>query len=87
MEVGSSERTTDTADLRKQSDLEAISRDPDLLLRLHPDNVAIDEAQAYPALFQSDCTWLVSLEDSPCLHADRADICEIPGCRITSANQ
>ena len=40
-------------DLEKQSDFEAISRDPDLFLRLHPDKVVIDEAQAYPALFQA----------------------------------
>jgi len=40
-------------DLEKQSDFEAISRDPDLFFRLHPGKVVIDEAQAYPALFQA----------------------------------
>ena len=40
-------------DLEKQSDFEAISRDPDLFFRLHPDRVVIDEAQAYPGLFRS----------------------------------
>ena len=40
-------------DLEKQSDFEAISRDPDLFFRLHPDKVVIDEAQTYPALFRA----------------------------------
>ena len=40
-------------DLERQSDFEAISRDPDLFFRLHPDRVAIDEAQVFPPLFQA----------------------------------
>ncbi len=40
-------------DLERQSDFEAIARDPDLFFRLHPDRVAIDEAQAFPPLFQA----------------------------------
>jgi uncharacterized protein len=32
-------------------DLEVISRDPDLFLRLHPHRVAIDEAQLLPSIF------------------------------------
>jgi len=38
-------------DLEKGADLEVISRDPDLFLRLHPRRVAIDEAQLLPAIF------------------------------------
>ena len=40
-------------DLERQSDFEAIARDPDLFFRLHPDRVAIDEAQTFPPLFQA----------------------------------
>lgn len=40
-------------DLEKASDFEVISRDPDLFLRLHPNWVAIDEAQLLPELFAS----------------------------------
>ena len=40
-------------DLEKASDFEIISRDPDLFLRLHPNQVAIDEAQLLPELFAS----------------------------------
>ena len=40
-------------DLEKGSDFEIISRDPDLFLRLHPNQVAIDEAQILPELFAS----------------------------------
>jgi predicted AAA+ superfamily ATPase len=40
-------------DLEKSSDLEIISRDPDLFLRLNPAQVAIDEAQLLPELFSS----------------------------------
>ena len=40
-------------DLEKQSDYEAVSRDPDLYFRLHSDHVAIDEAQAFPPLFNA----------------------------------
>ncbi|MDF1614368.1 ATP-binding protein [Desulfurivibrio dismutans] len=40
-------------DLEKTNDFEAISRDPDLFLRLHPNRVAIDEAQLLPPLFNS----------------------------------
>lgn len=38
-------------DLEKGSDFDIISRDPDLFLRLHPEQVAIDEAQLLPELF------------------------------------
>jgi len=38
-------------DLERASDLEQVSRDPDLFLRLNPSRVAIDEAQTFPALF------------------------------------
>lgn len=38
-------------DLEKQSDIQNIVQDPDLFLRLNPDNVAIDEAQLLPELF------------------------------------
>ena len=40
-------------DLERQSDFEAISRDPDLFFRLHPNRVAIDEAQMFPPLFHA----------------------------------
>jgi hypothetical protein len=39
-------------DLERGADYDLISRDPDLFLRLHPDHVAIDEAQQLPALFE-----------------------------------
>jgi len=38
-------------DLEKASDLEIISRDPDLFLRLQPNFIAIDEAQKLPSIF------------------------------------
>ena len=38
-------------DLERGSDLQVISRDPDLFLRLNPDDVAVDEAQLFPELF------------------------------------
>ncbi len=38
-------------DLERFSDLESLSRDPDLFLRLNPAKVAIDEAQMLPAVF------------------------------------
>lgn len=38
-------------DLEKLADAEAISRDPDLFFRLHPDRTAIDECQLQPRLF------------------------------------
>lgn len=38
-------------DLEKARDMEAVSRDPDLFLRLNSENVIIDEAQMLPALF------------------------------------
>jgi predicted AAA+ superfamily ATPase len=37
--------------LEKQSDLDVISRDTDLFLRLNPRQIAIDESQVLPALF------------------------------------
>ena len=40
-------------DLEKGSDLEIVSRDPDLFLRLHPNQTAIDEAQLLPEIFSS----------------------------------
>ena len=40
-------------DLEKASDFEIISKDPDLFLRLHPNQVAFDEAQLLPQLFAS----------------------------------
>ncbi len=40
-------------DLEKESDFRIISADPDLFLRLNPANVAIDEAQLYPGLFNA----------------------------------
>lgn len=40
-------------DLERQSDFEVVSRDPDLFLRLNPQQVAIDEAQLLPALFSA----------------------------------
>ena len=39
-------------DLEKASDFEIISRDPDLFLRLQPNQVVIDEAQLFPELLQ-----------------------------------
>ncbi|MBT8420153.1 MAG: AAA family ATPase, partial [Gammaproteobacteria bacterium] len=38
-------------DLEKASDMDLVARDPDLFLRLYPDNIAIDECQNLPALF------------------------------------
>ena len=38
-------------DLERGSDFQAVTDDPDLFLSLHPENVAIDEAQIHPALF------------------------------------
>lgn len=38
-------------DIEKDSDLELVSRDPDLFLRLYPHTIAIDEAQLLPKLF------------------------------------
>ena len=38
-------------DLEKASDLDRISRDPDLFLRLNPAHIAIDECQQVPELF------------------------------------
>lgn len=38
-------------DLERGSDFQVLSRDPDLFLRLHPERVAVDEAQLYPELF------------------------------------
>lgn len=38
-------------DMEQGSDYELISADPDLFLRLHPQQIAIDEAQLLPALF------------------------------------
>ena len=40
-------------DLEKRSDFEIVSRDSDLFFRLHPNQVAIDEAQLLPELFAS----------------------------------
>ncbi len=40
-------------DLEKGSDLDQVSRDPDLFFRLHPDRLAIDEAQLWPPLFRA----------------------------------
>jgi len=40
-------------DLERQSDYEAVSRDADLFLRLHPRQVIIDEAQLFPAVFNA----------------------------------
>lgn len=38
-------------DLEKQSDFQVVADDPDLFLRLNPEETAIDEAQTLPALF------------------------------------
>ena len=38
-------------DLEKSSDYQVISQDPDLFLRLNPENVIIDESQLLPELF------------------------------------
>lgn len=38
-------------DLEKRADLDAVARDPDLFLRLHPRQLAIDECQLLPAMF------------------------------------
>lgn len=38
-------------DLERGSDYQTVSRDPDLFLSLHPDRIALDEAQRLPALF------------------------------------
>lgn len=38
-------------DLEKGADFQAVADDPELFLSLHPDRVAIDEAQIHPALF------------------------------------
>jgi len=38
-------------DLERVADYQAVARDPDLFLRLHPDLVAFDEAQMLPGLF------------------------------------
>ena len=38
-------------DLEKASDLDRISRDPDLFLRLNPAHIAIDECQSVPELY------------------------------------
>jgi len=38
-------------DLERGSDFQAVTDDPDLFLSLHPDRIAIDEAQIHPALF------------------------------------
>jgi predicted AAA+ superfamily ATPase len=38
-------------DLEKQSDFQTVSVDPDVFFRLHPDKIAIDEAQLLPAVF------------------------------------
>lgn len=38
-------------DLERGADFQAVGDDPDLFLSLHPDKVAIDEAQIHPALF------------------------------------
>jgi predicted AAA+ superfamily ATPase len=38
-------------DLEKTSDVEVVSRDPDLFFRLNPDHIAIDECQTLPELF------------------------------------
>jgi len=38
-------------DLERGGDFQAVSDDPDLFLRLHPDKIAIDEAQILPDLF------------------------------------
>jgi predicted AAA+ superfamily ATPase len=38
-------------DLEKGADFQALTDDPELFLTLHPDKIAIDEAQIYPALF------------------------------------
>ena len=38
-------------DLERGSDFDVASADPDLLLRLNPDHLAIDEAQVLPSLF------------------------------------
>jgi predicted AAA+ superfamily ATPase len=38
-------------DLERGADFQAVADDPELFLSLHPDKVAIDEAQIHPALF------------------------------------
>ncbi len=38
-------------DLERGSDFQAISQDPDVFLRLHPEFTAVDEAQLLPSLF------------------------------------
>lgn len=38
-------------DLERGADFQAVTDDPDLFLSLHPDKIAIDEAQIHPALF------------------------------------
>ena len=38
-------------DLERGSDFQAVTDDPDLFLSLHPDRIAIDEAQIHPTLF------------------------------------
>ena len=40
-------------DLEKGADIEQISADPDLFLRLNPNKVTIDEAQLFPSLFKA----------------------------------
>lgn len=40
-------------DLERSSDIQLISKDPDLFFRLNPANVVIDEAQIYPDLFKA----------------------------------
>ena len=42
-------------DLEKQSDFQSLVQDPDLLFRLNPDKIAIDEAQLQPELFSALC--------------------------------
>ncbi len=49
--LGSLDNTWQRFDLERQSDFQAISRDPDLFLRLNSRHIAIDESQILPDLF------------------------------------
>ncbi len=49
--LGNLDKSWRKFDLERGSDFQAVADDPDLFLKLHPEKIAIDEAQVHPALF------------------------------------
>ncbi len=49
--LGNLDKSWRKFDLERGSDFQAIADDSDLFLKLHPEKIAIDEAQVHPALF------------------------------------